>query len=171
MQEDLPKVIFLVGFMGAGKSTVGRLLAERLGYDFFDLDEIIEKQAGRGIREIFRDSGEPEFRRLEGEAIGSLAKLNSAVVALGGGAYVPKENREIVGRIGKTVWLDCPLEICLSRVGGDRARPMLDVTQDVNTLYLGRLPSYQAADLVLQCGAAEPDEIVRMIMQLLEADL
>ena len=96
VSDDSP--IFLVGFMGAGKTTVGRALARHLEYDFFDLDELIAARAGKSVQEIFAELGEAEFRRLEGEAIQPCGGMVRAVIALGGGAYVSEENRTSLRR-------------------------------------------------------------------------
>src|SRR5207302_3634578 len=112
-RSDAP--IFLIGFMGAGKTTVGRELARQLDYDFLDLDELIARQAGKSVQEIFAELGEYEFRNLEREAIRSCERLTRAVVALGGGAYEDEDNRNVLRRIGRPIWLDCSLEVCLRR--------------------------------------------------------
>src|SRR2546423_15582653 len=95
--------IFIVGFMGAGKTTVGRALAEYLSFDFFDLDELVEALAGKSVQAIFTELGEPEFRRLEYEALRHCRGLHHAVIALGGGAYASEQNRSLVRTIGKTI--------------------------------------------------------------------
>ena len=102
--------IFLVGFMGSGKSTVGPLVAAKLGWDFIDLDRQIEREQGRPIREIFEHQGEPEFRRIEMNHLRSLKDRAACVVALGGGTFVQEANRPIVTELGVSVFLDCRLE-------------------------------------------------------------
>lgn len=163
--DDAP--IFLVGFMGAGKTTVGRELANRLGYHFIDLDELIAAQIGKSIQEIFAELGEDEFRRLESAAIQSCSDLVRCVVALGGGAYVREGNRRLVRAIGKTVWLDCPLETCLERIGGDEARPLLGDVDQMKTLLAQRRESYAQADYVIESGEQPPEELVEKIVSLL----
>src|SRR5690242_11447482 len=101
--------IFLVGFMGAGKTTVGRELARRLDYEFLDLDDWIADAVGMSVQEIFSQLGEHEFRKLEATAINSCHDRSRSVIALGGGAYICEANRETLRSIGKTVWLNCPL--------------------------------------------------------------
>src|SRR5919199_1173160 len=101
MPNDSP--IFLIGFMGAGKTTVGRALAERLGRSFFDLDEMITRRAGRSVQQIFADLGESEFRQMEREAIQECKQIKDAVIALGGGAYISEANRADLSEIGRTV--------------------------------------------------------------------
>lgn len=158
--------IFLVGFMGAGKTTVGQALANKLERDFFDLDRIIERQTGRSIQQIFSGQGEPEFRRIERHAIESCRELKNAVVALGGGAYLAEENRRILRETGITIWLDCPLELCFERVRGDGSRPLLGNEVEMKALLDKRRPSYALADYVVQTGALSPDEIALEIIRL-----
>jgi shikimate kinase len=159
--------IFLVGFMGAGKTTVGRVLAARLNCEFLDLDTVIERREGKSIRQIFSDHGEPEFRRVEREAIKSCRGLKRSVIALGGGAYAFEENRKALGEIGTAVWLDCPLEICLERVGGDERRPLLGTEAEMSALLDKRRPAYAMADHVAQTGARTPEEVALEIIRLL----
>ncbi|HKP85431.1 MAG TPA: shikimate kinase [Blastocatellia bacterium] len=166
MRKD-EKPIFLVGFMGAGKTTVGQILARRLGYAFLDLDSVIENRAGKTVQQIFAEQGEREFRRLEREAIGCCRELKNSVIALGGGAFVSEENRKTLGEIGVTVWLDCPLEICLERVGGDGTRPLLGGATEMRSLHDRRRPAYALADYVAQTGACSPEEVALEITRLL----
>lgn len=162
--------IFLVGFMGAGKTTVGRALARQLQWDFFDLDDLIEQRAGKSVQAIFSESGEPEFRRLEREALMSCGGLVRTVVALGGGAYVSEENRLSLRGIGKTVWLDCPLEICLRRISGDRSRPLLGGEDEMKALLERRALAYAEADFSVQSGKLSPEQIALGITKLLGAN-
>lgn len=155
--------------MGAGKSTVGPLLAARLEFDFVDLDQMIESRAGRSISEIFADPGEGEFRRLEAEAIERCRQAERAVIAVGGGAFTFDRNRRIIQEIGKTVWLDCPLATCLERVCGDRSRPLLAGDEAVESLYLRRRIHYAKADLVIDTGPLNPEEVADQIIALLRA--
>ena len=163
--KDAP--IFLVGFMGAGKTTVGRTLAEHLGYDFFDLDELIEARAGKSVQAIFAELGEEQFRSLEHEAIRACSDRSRAVIALGGGAYVSDENRMLLRTIGRTVWLDCPLEVCLRRIRGDTSRPLLGSEDDMRRLLEERRPAYAHADYVVETGELSPEKLVIEITRLL----
>jgi shikimate kinase len=165
LKEDAP--IFLVGFMGAGKTTVGRALARQLQWDFFDLDELIEQRAGKSVQAVFADSGEPEFRRLEREALQSCSELVRTVIALGGGAYVSEENRASLRLIGKTIWLDCPLEVCLGRITGDRSRPLLGGQNEMRALLELRGSGYAQADFVVQAGNHTPELLALEIAKLL----
>jgi shikimate kinase len=165
-RDDSP--IFLIGFMGAGKTTVGRELARQLDYVFLDLDELIARQVGKSVQEIFAELGEAEFRRLEREAIRSCEQLTRAVVALGGGAYVSKENRVLLRKIGRTIWLDCPLEICLKRIGGDKSRPLLGDENAMRELMNQRRSAYAEADFTVQTGEKIPEQLAIEITELLD---
>lgn len=160
--------IFLVGFMGAGKTTVGRALAALVGYRFFDLDELVEERASKTVQTIFAELGEPEFRRLEREALLSCRKMVRTVIALGGGAYVSEENRASLRGIGKTVWLDCPLEVCLGRISGDGSRPLLGDEDDMRGLLELRGAAYAQADFVVQSGYLSPEQLALEIKSQLE---
>lgn len=164
--KDAP--IFLVGFMGAGKTTVGRTLAEHLGYDFFDLDELIEARAGKSVQAIFAELGEAEFRRFEHEAIRGCGNRARAVIALGGGAYVSDENRMLLRTIGETVWLDCPLDVCLRRVSGDKSRPLLGDEATMRELLELRRAGYAKADYLVQTGEQTPEQLAIEIVRLLD---
>lgn len=165
--KGLASNIFLVGFMGAGKSKTGRALALQLGYSFLDLDEVIEARAGKSISEIFRVSGEQEFRRLETEAIRLLVTSTRAVVALGGGAFQLEENRALLRASGKTVWLNCPFEVCFARIKGDKSRPLLGDEAATKLLFEQRIASYTAADLVVETGTLAAEEIAMLIVSKL----
>ena len=117
--------IFLVGFMGAGKTTVARLLAERLDRPCVDVDEIIEAESGRSVREIFEDEGEPAFRALESRALLSLQTAEPSVVACGGGIVTRDENRSALKQLGCVVYLKVSAGETLARVGADGTRPLL----------------------------------------------
>lgn len=117
--------ILLVGFMGAGKSTVGRMVAEKTGLPFVDLDRAIESADGRTIAQIFAEDGEAGFRRQESTALQSLADEPASVVACGGGVVTSDENRRILGSLGRVVYLRVTVDEMLARVGNDSGRPLL----------------------------------------------
>ena len=165
MSDDAP--IFLVGFMGAGKTTVGRALARHLQYAFFDLDELIAARAGKTVQEIFAELGEAEFRSLESAAIHRCRHMVRSVVALGGGAYDSEENRDSLRAIGKTVWLDCPIEICLNRISGDKSRPLLGDEDDMRPLLARRREAYAQADYAVQAGDLSSEELAIEISEVL----
>ena len=154
--------------MGAGKTTVGQALAEALGWAFIDLDRLIEQREGRTIRDIFEGSGEPEFRRLEREAIAACRELNRAVIALGGGAYVAPANRALARALGVTVWLDCPFEVCLARITGDAARPLLRSREEMTDLFERRRPLYALADVTIETGSRSQAELAAEILKSFE---
>lgn len=158
--------IFLVGFMGSGKTTVGRALAKRRGYRFVDLDEVIEGRAGMSVHEIFTGKGEAEFRRHESESIESCRDLEQVVVALGGGAYESEGNRAALRSLGATVWLNCPLKVCMRRVSRDGSRPLLGRRDEMKLLLERRIPNYSLADYTIETGSRTPKRIVDDIVRL-----
>jgi shikimate kinase len=174
MQKDFPKrtlnsaaPVFLVGFMAAGKSTVGRALAERLHYQFIDLDDRIVATAQKSVRDIFAEFGESHFRQLEREEIRRCGELKNTIIALGGGAFVAEENRKILRTIGTTIWLDCPLEVCLSRIVSDGSRPLAKSQEEMRSLLNQRLPAYAKADIRMEAGVKSAEQIAGEIIDLL----
>lgn len=159
-------MIVLVGFMGAGKTTVGRLVADALGLPFVDADAAIEAAVERSIPEIFIASGEGGFRALEAEVITGLLAGPAAVLALGGGALGSESVRSALAG-HRVVLLDVSLEEALARVGGDPTRPMLQRT-DLPELYAGRQRAYRdAADLVVPAGGREPAAVAEQVLAAL----
>jgi shikimate kinase len=147
MRHASAQAVFLVGFMGSGKSLVGRALADRLGWGFVDLDAAIEQRAGCTVAEIFRDRGEPEFRSLEHLAIVQvLTELHrgGTVVALGGGAWMDTKNANLIASGGwPAVFLDAPVDVLWERCAPDRAqRPLLASEAAFRELYERRRPRY-----------------------------
>ena len=154
--------------MGSGKSTVGRLLARKLGYRFVDADERIEGEQGRSIREIFAVQGEGEFRRLETEALAALSGTQRLVVAAGGGAPMQPENRRFFAEAAATFYLEVSFEEALRRTGGDPARPLLAQGRgELRSLYERRLPAYASLGHRLPTGGRTPEEVVSEILGLL----
>jgi shikimate kinase len=160
--------IYLVGFMGSGKSTVGRHLAERLGWSFFDIDSEIEEAEQQPIALIFATRGEPEFRRIETEAIrrrtASVELGRPAVVALGGGAFTIESNRKLLENNGVTVWLDCPFEIVARRVAGDAGRPLAQDPVRFAALYQSRMEGYRLAHIHIAIESDDPAATVEAIL-------
>jgi shikimate kinase len=159
--------IFLIGFMGAGKTTVGRLLAEKLGFGFIDLDEVVEAGAGMSVQAIFARLGESEFRRLEKAALERVRGEKQTVIALGGGAYISEENRAIIDRAGEAVWLDCPLEVCLARIERDGSRPLLAGEAEMVELLDRRRPFYTLARHRVQTGDCSVEEAAARVLDAL----
>lgn len=121
----MPTNVVLIGMMGSGKTTVGRLVAERTGREFIDLDEMIEQRVEKRIVDIFSESGEDAFRELETETLRDAAGATHAVIATGGGVVIRPENRRILQDLGIVVWLDAPPDELLKRIGDDESRPMI----------------------------------------------
>ena len=161
-------MIVLVGFMGAGKTTVGRLLAAKLGLPFADSDHVIEEHAGRPIPRIFAEDGEPAFRELEHAVIADLLAGEDTVLALGGGAASHAVTRSLLAAV-PVVYLRVSYEAAMSRVGGDTDRPML-ARPDVPSLYAHRQALYaQVATLTVDTDARPPEEIVLELLTALDA--
>jgi shikimate kinase len=142
--------IYITGFMGSGKTTVGRMVADRLGWEFVDLDTDIEEREKDTVANIFAKRGEAEFRRLETEAIRRwLRKIECGmpmVIALGGGAFVQPTNYEILGNNGISIWLDCSLEVAESRIINTDERPLARDRDAFRKLYAERRVLYGRAD-------------------------
>ncbi|MGH3171065.1 MAG: shikimate kinase [Trebonia sp.] len=164
-------MIVLVGFMGAGKTTVGRLLAGKLGVPFLDSDEALEAQAGRPIREIFAEDGESAFRALEHSVIASLLAGPDVVLALGGGAAGHPGTRDLLSSgPAVVVYLRVAYEEALARVGGDEGRPML-ARPDVADVYATRQAAYSSvATLPVDTGGRLPEDIAGDILTRLTPD-
>ena len=150
--------VFLVGFMGCGKTSVGRALASRLGVGFADLDAEIEAAAGASVREIFERRGEAEFRRLERDVLASLlVRPGDLVVATGGGTPAQEPCAGLLSAAGLTVWLDAPWRSLVERIGADggKQRPLFRDEVQAHALYESRLPVYAASDLRFELAAHE----------------
>jgi shikimate kinase len=160
--------LILIGYRGSGKSTIGTLLAKRLGWRFTDLDEVIAERAGRSIAEIFAEEGEAGFRSRERDACKSLRRNKHSVVALGGGTLEDPENRALIRRAGKVVWLRAPAIVLWSRIKADpqsaAARPNLTPIgglPEVEAKLAEREPHYRnAAHHSVDTMSATPKEIV-----------
>lgn len=153
--------------MGCGKTTVGALLAQELGWPFIDLDATLEAGQGMSIREIFEQAGEAFFRQLERAALTEASKTQPAVIALGGGTFVQKPNLEFIRETGgATIWLDCPVEELERRCEGLTTRPLFRDAMSFHQLYEQRLPFYQLADYRVATAGQEPREIVSRILQM-----
>ena len=162
--------LYLVGMMGAGKSAVGRPLAEALGYRFVDADTAIEAVAGRPIPQIFAEQGEAGFRELETAVIGQIAAWHSLVVATGGGVVTHPENWGHM-RQGVVIWLDAPAELLLARLSADPTpRPLLqsaDREARLQALLQERRPLYQQADLQISQSGEPPAAVAELVLQSL----
>ena len=154
--------IYLVGMMGAGKTTVGRLLARKLKYRFFDTDELIVRVANQSIAEIFEREGEEAFRELETKVLGELSAYQNSVVATGGGIVARSMNWSYL-HYGVVVWLDVPVDQLYDRLRSDTARPLLqegEIKSKLQSLLKERERFYTQADVRVCAGVGERPEAV-----------
>ncbi|MEW6330127.1 MAG: shikimate kinase AroK [Pseudomonadota bacterium] len=165
--------IFLIGPMGAGKSTIGRHLAELLSKNFLDSDQEIEKRTGAGIPLIFEIEGEAGFRHRESSVLDDLTRQSNLVLATGGGAILSPDNRKFMRERGLVVYLHAPLETLLARTRRDRHRPLLQTTDRRRTLediLRAREPIYrEVADIVIETSHRSPMSVAREIARKLES--
>jgi shikimate kinase len=156
--------IYLVGFMAAGKTTVARTLAGRLGWRAEDVDELIEARERRTVADIFARSGEAYFRTAEREILRLLLPLRHAVVATGGGTFVDPENRATINLDGLSVWLDLPFEAVLARMPADGRRPLAADRAQMERLFVMRQAAYAHAHLRVDASTTSADEVVEQIV-------
>jgi shikimate kinase len=158
--------VLLIGFMGAGKSACGRLLARRLGRCFVETDDMIVAHQGRSIPEIFRTDGEERFRALEGEALGLLKVKSGEVIATGGGLPCRPGRMEALRELGTVVWLSGDLSSLYERARRAGTRPMLDDRpfDAIEALYRAREPYYRQADVVVDTTGLGPDQVVARVL-------
>jgi shikimate kinase len=163
--------IILVGFMGTGKTTVGRILASRLGWTFTDTDAFIQEQTGMTIGRMFEEHGEAFFRQQETEALRELLQRRNQVVSTGGGAVLLEENRRLMLENGLVVAMNAEESVIVERVRGDKGRPLLqgDVVERVHTLVETRRHAYDFATVQLHTDRLSPEEAARRIEEMLEA--
>ena len=168
MTIALPENIFLVGLMGAGKSTVGRILSRRLSKRFVDTDHEIEKRNGVTIPVIFEIEGEEGFRRREQEVLADLAQEGGLVLSTGGGIVLKSENRETLRNHGFVVYLNARPELLAERTKHDRTRPLLNVEDPLTRLrelHTVRDPLYrEVAHAVVETGRGAPQQVVQAIL-------
>lgn len=166
-----PKNIVLIGFMGCGKSTVGRSLHQRLGYELTDMDHQIEQAMGKKISEIFKEEGEKAFRDFETLQLVEIAKDTDRrhIVSTGGGVIVRKDNRALLRQLGYVVWLDAPFETILERTSRNQDRPLLNqgnAAAKVASLLTEREPWYRdTAHLKVDTAGLDSDEIATGILE------
>ena len=165
MTAGRPVRIVLTGFMGAGKTTVGPLLARRLGWEFLDLDDDIVAVVGRSVAEIFATSGEAAFREAERQAAARASSRTRLVLATGGGAFTVPATRAVLQRGAMTVWLRCALDTLLARIPADGSRPLAENRATIGALLAGREASYALADLAVDTTTAAPEEVARIIAE------
>lgn len=165
----MEKTVLLCGFMGCGKSAVGKALAALLSADFCDMDDFIVRRDGRSVPQIFAQSGEEEFRRLETDAIRELS-LSGGVVACGGGAVLRAENTLAASENGIIVFIDTPFEICRERIVSDKNRPLAASRseKELRELFEARRPVYSSAAAITVSGKGSVNEISNEIMSRLQ---
>lgn len=164
-----PSNIVLVGFMGAGKSICGRVLARRSGRCFVETDDVIVARDGRSIPEIFRQDGEETFRQLEGEVLEDLALQTGNVIATGGGLPCREGRMERLKTLGTVVWLDGDFRELYERANRTGGRPMLQGRSpaDVEALYRQRTAFYRQAQLTIDTTGLGVDEVVNRLLRML----
>jgi cytidylate kinase len=159
--------VVLIGLMGSGKTTIGRLVSQRTNMEFIDLDQAIVDRAGRPIPAIFEMEGEEGFRQHETEALRELLSVNHAVIATGGGVVTRAENRALLRRLGKVFWLDAPPDVLYRRIGDDAGRPLLkggDALKRLEALNAERREYYaEVSDIHLDTTEATPAELAERI--------
>jgi shikimate kinase len=161
--------IYLVGFMGSGKTTVGRELAARIDAPFFDLDELIEAAEKTSIKDIFATRGEAYFRKRERDLLRSTKNLDAAVIATGGGTFTFDENIQFIQSEGLSVYLSAPYALLRARVGTKAAdRPLFTDDLATHELYANRIRYYRTSDITIEIREEEtPTEIVeRLVLEL-----
>ncbi|MEP4076195.1 shikimate kinase [Haloferula sp.] len=169
--DPLPKNIVLVGFMGCGKSTIGRKLEHLLGYPLVDTDQLIEQKTGTPVAEIFASRGEDYFRELEAAILHELAAPDAPrrIISTGGGIVTRKRNRALIKQLGYVVWLQAPVDIILERTGRNRDRPLLNTDnprEKVESMLAERKPMYAAAaDIEVETVGLDAREIACGILE------
>ena len=163
--------LVLVGFMGSGKSTVGRLISKRVSLPFVDLDSVIVERAGRTIPEIFREEGEEFFRELERETlISELRREGGFVLSTGGGAPAYRNNMEIINSFATSVFLYADFDTLYSRISGDGNRPLASLDRKkLRELYEKRLPFYRRAHFTVDTTGKMPEKVAEEVISLLSA--
>ncbi|MCM1579025.1 MAG: shikimate kinase [Ruminococcus sp.] len=160
--------VYLCGFMGCGKSTVGKILAESFGVEFYDMDSFIEETLGMKIPEIFEEKGEEYFRRQETLAVEVLGK-KGGVIACGGGAMLRDINAGTAKKFGRVVYIDVPYEVCWERIKDDPGRPIVtrNTKESLKVIYDDRSPVYRANSTHRIDGEGSPEETAEKLRQLI----
>ncbi|WP_445635486.1 Shikimate kinase [Nostoc sp. DSM 114161] len=166
--------LYLIGMMGVGKTTVGRLLAKQLGYGFVDTDDVIAQAAGKSINQIFGEQGEAVFRQLESDVLSQVCAFTKLTIATGGGIVLRRENWSYLHH-GLIVWLDAPAELIYSRLAEDTTRPLLqdaDPQEKLRSLLKQRQSLYAQADIRIAIAEGEtPEQIAKRILEAIPSVL
>ena len=163
------KNIFLIGFMGAGKTTVGKILSEKIGFRYFDADKFIENQSGKSISDIFSEHGEDYFRGLETKSLEYIVTMEDQVIATGGGVVTREENWEIMRKSGVTIYLKAPVEVIWERIQHNKSRPLLQVENPLDTakqILNSRTHLYEQADIIIETADLSPDQVSEEIINI-----
>ena len=162
--------IVLLGFMGAGKTTVGKRLAARLGYWFIDMDHQIEKEQDTKISDIFKEKGELFFRQLETDLLKQLTTVNNTIISTGGGILTSPGHLDLIREIGRSVYLEADIETLFERASRTNVRPLLqtkDPLQTVKTLFAKRENLYQLAEITISTPLKSKQRIISEIIRSL----
>jgi shikimate kinase len=160
--------IYLVGFMGAGKTTLAQALGRRLGWRAEDVDALVETRERRTVADIFAREGEPYFRSVERQVIWSLLPQRHLVIATGGGTFIDPENRAAINADGLSVWIDVPFDVLLDRIPSDGRRPLAADRVQMAVLYESRRLAYEQARLHLDASRARIEDLVDQILEHLD---
>jgi shikimate kinase len=155
--------VYLVGFMGAGKTTVARALGRRLGWRVEDIDQRIEARERRSVASIFAQHGEPYFRQQERHVLGDLLTERHIIVATGGGTFVEADNRALMLADGAVAWLDVPLTQVMTRVPADGRRPLAADRTQMEQLYARRRLAYAEAHVRIDASRPVPEVVERLL--------
>ena len=158
--------VYLVGFMGSGKTTVARALGRRLGWRVLDLDEEIERREGRSVAKVFAEEGEPYFRKVERDVLLAFLPVRSVIVATGGGTFIQPANRADILADGTTVWLDAPFSRIVDRVPSDGRRPLAADREAFAALFEGRRAVYRLAHLRIDAQGRVEALVERLLHEL-----
>ena len=165
------KNLILTGMMGVGKSTIGKILAKKLSYNFIDIDKLIEAKEGSSINSIFKNKSESYFRKIENDiTLGELKKDNS-VISLGGGAFLNNAIRKSAKKMSLCFWLDVPLDKLIKRLNNSKQRPLLfkkNINQTIKKIYFERKKIYNEANYRIRCNSLKSEEIANKILNLYE---
>ena len=167
----MAKNLTLTGMMGVGKSTIGKILAKKLNYNFVDVDKLIESKENLSINLIFKHKGESYFRKIEYKVILSELKNNNSVISLGGGAFLNNAIRKNAKKLSTSFWLDVPLEKLIKRLKKNKKRPLLlnkNLSETVKKIYFDRKKIYNEADYRIKCNSLRSGEIANKILNLYE---
>jgi len=167
----LGKNLTLTGMMGVGKSTIGKILAKKLNYNFVDVDKIIEAKEGLSINLIFKNKSERHFRKIENDVTLLELKKDDSVISLGGGAFLNNTIRKKAKKLSISFWLDVPVDELIKRLKKSRKRPLLfkkNTTETIKKIYFDRKKIYNEADHRITCSSLRSEEIANKIINLYE---